>query len=131
MLVPMCALYPESTELPAVQSQRCVWRADASEPSLHNECWERRECGHLRLLSTPAKFSIPSDGTGWYFEWTQARKRWGSSPPMIRLAVCIQVPGRDGDADHGQGQWFVSAVGDRKCHAYGAALEYFALMTVL
>lgn len=59
---------------------------------------------------------------------------------MIRLAVCVQVP-NDMDAES-QGkssetvleqrkeQWFVSAVGERKAHAYGAALEYFSCTAV-
>jgi hypothetical protein len=37
---------------------------------------------------------------------------------MIRLAVCVEQGRKE--------QWFVSAVGDTKCHAYGAALEYFS-----
>lgn len=90
----------------------------------------------IRLLSAPAGISIPANCEGFCFEWTQSRKNLGSLPPMIRLAVCVQLSGNaetdlQGEnskpgAERRREQWFVSAVGDRKCHAYGAALEYFS-----
>lgn len=140
MLVPLAALQPGPRLPEAInsQTQRCIWRAGLS--GSHSSCWERRESGQLALTTAPAEIHISGTSKGYYFEWTQSRKHLGTLPPMIRLAICVLVPanvvaesqGKDRvrQVEQDEEQWFVSAVGDRKCHAYGAALEYFSCTAV-
>ena len=120
MLVPLAALQQApSDQKPGANSghsqQRCVWRAvcpglqaagDASRWERH-ERWLRTGSGAtLGLLAAPALPEPVSLADGrWAFEWTQSRRRRGTAPPMIRLAVCVRSGDGGEDQQQEEGQW--------------------------
>ena len=128
MLVPLAALQqvPSEQKQGASSQQRCVWRTVCPElgsaEAGSDSGWERHErwlrtgsgaaLGLLAAPALPTPLSL-ADGSRWAFEWTQSRRRRGTAPPMIRLAVCVTT---DGDSQQEAGQWYVSAVGEGRCH---------------
>eukprot|EP01052_Picozoa_sp_SAG31_P013230 SAG31_NODE_792_length_12047_cov_14.428607_3_plen_592_part_00 len=142
MLIPCRALLPPlaarqcATDTQVIAPWPVVWRADGAKAV--------RRQGMRGLLAAPVRaapgqpsFRVCSvdgsdgDGSGYWVEWTQRRRLCGTQPPMIRIAILCSI--KDGVSARSGGQWYASAVGEGRCHARGAALEFFgcgALPTV-